>query len=247
MHISVFSLTRLFTLCFSILIFVPAAYAAPHLVSISELIPRQDGPTTFQTTVTSTNSLNIRSAGNTFVQRCTITLTPVTAVGQEMVLVEQSCDAGTMTTTTATMSDTQPSSTSPTQFDYTSSRPIFNLNTITTSSSSSVPTSTEAPQSLSQSRTITSARTTNPTTTFSTRTSTSTSIGTATAGQLSVPGRTVSVLPIGLGVFASVSVIGIIVVGVVTWERTKYRKAFRARRLAEAGGTMAYTDTAPSA
>lgn len=31
-----------------------------------------------------------------------------------------------------------------------------------------------------------------------------------------------------------------VVVGVVTYERTKYRKAFRARKLAEAGGTMGY-------
>jgi hypothetical protein len=33
-----------------------------------------------------------------------------------------------------------------------------------------------------------------------------------------------SVLPIGLGVFAGISVIALIVVGLVTYERTKYRK-----------------------
>lgn len=49
-----------------------------------------------------------------------------------------------------------------------------------------------------------------------------------------------SVLPIGLGVFAGISVIALIVVGLVTYERTKYRKAFRARKLAEAGGGMGY-------
>jgi uncharacterized membrane protein YfcA len=32
------------------------------------------------------------------------------------------------------------------------------------------------------------------------------------------------VLPIGLGVFAGISVIALIVVGLVTYERTKYRK-----------------------
>lgn len=31
-------------------------------------------------------------------------------------------------------------------------------------------------------------------------------------------------LPIGLGVFAGISVIALIVVGLVTYERTKYRK-----------------------
>jgi len=48
------------------------------------------------------------------------------------------------------------------------------------------------------------------------------------------------VLPIGLGVFAGISVIALIVVGLVTYERTKYRKAFRQRKLAESGAGMGY-------
>jgi len=56
------------------------------------------------------------------------------------------------------------------------------------------------------------------------------------AAQFSLPGKSLSVLPIGLGVFAGISVIALIVVGWVTYERTKYRKNFRARKLAEAGG-----------
>jgi len=51
-----------------------------------------------------------------------------------------------------------------------------------------------------------------------------------TAFQL--PGRSLSVLPIGLGIFAAVSVIALIIVGVVTYERRKYRKQFRARKMA---------------
>jgi hypothetical protein len=39
-----------------------------------------------------------------------------------------------------------------------------------------------------------------------------------------IPGKTLQVLPIGLGVFAGISVIALIVVGLVTYERTKYRK-----------------------
>ncbi|KAF9465026.1 hypothetical protein BDZ94DRAFT_1255135 [Collybia nuda] len=55
-----------------------------------------------------------------------------------------------------------------------------------------------------------------------------------------LPGKKLSVLPIGLGVFAGISVIALIVVGLVTYERTKYRKAFRARKLAESGSAMGY-------
>jgi len=55
-----------------------------------------------------------------------------------------------------------------------------------------------------------------------------------------MPGKKMSVLPIGLGVFAGISVIALIVVGLVTYERTKYRKAFRQRKLAEAGTGMGY-------
>ncbi|KAK2463192.1 hypothetical protein APHAL10511_004847 [Amanita phalloides] len=58
-----------------------------------------------------------------------------------------------------------------------------------------------------------------------------------------IPGRTLSVLPIGLGVFAGIAVIALIVVGLVTYERTKYRKAFRQRRLAETGANMGYGGT----
>jgi len=36
-------------------------------------------------------------------------------------------------------------------------------------------------------------------------------------------------------------VIALIVVGLVTYERTKYRKAFRQRRLAEQGASIGYS------
>lgn len=72
-----------------------------------------------------------------------------------------------------------------------------------------------------------------------------------------MPGQKLSVLPIGLGVFAGISVIALIVVGLVTYERTKYRKvccflflvvltsdlkiqAFRQRKLAEAAAPLGY-------
>ncbi|KZW00307.1 hypothetical protein EXIGLDRAFT_169319 [Exidia glandulosa HHB12029] len=57
---------------------------------------------------------------------------------------------------------------------------------------------------------------------------------------VAIPGKKLEVLPIGLGVFAGISVIALIVVGLVTYERTKYRKAFRQRRLAASGAEMGY-------
>jgi hypothetical protein len=47
---------------------------------------------------------------------------------------------------------------------------------------------------------------------------------TSQAAAFTLPGKKLSVLPIGLGVFAGISVIALIVVGLVTYERTKYRK-----------------------
>jgi len=54
---------------------------------------------------------------------------------------------------------------------------------------------------------------------------TSTDAAAADSSSFTLPGKKLSVLPIGLGVFAGVSVIALIVVGLVTYERTKYRKA----------------------
>ena len=41
-------------------------------------------------------------------------------------------------------------------------------------------------------------------------------------------------------VFAGISVIALIVVGLVTYERTKYRRAFRQKKLAEQAAPIAY-------
>ncbi|KZT54204.1 hypothetical protein CALCODRAFT_485719 [Calocera cornea HHB12733] len=63
---------------------------------------------------------------------------------------------------------------------------------------------------------------------------------TTSAAAVAIPGQSIQVLPIGLGVFAGIMVITLIVVGIVTFERTQYRKAFRARKMAEQGGAMGY-------
>lgn len=62
----------------------------------------------------------------------------------------------------------------------------------------------------------------------------------ATTAAFAIPGKQIQVLPIGLGVFAGVSVIALIVVGLVTYERTKYRKKFRKDKLAESAAPMGY-------
>ncbi|KAI0743340.1 hypothetical protein C8Q80DRAFT_830843 [Daedaleopsis nitida] len=67
------------------------------------------------------------------------------------------------------------------------------------------------------------------------------------AAKFQLPGTQLSVLPIGLGVFAGISAIALIVVGLVTYERTKYRKAFRQRKLAESGASMGYGGMAQAA
>ncbi|KAG1890384.1 hypothetical protein F4604DRAFT_1644052 [Suillus subluteus] len=57
----------------------------------------------------------------------------------------------------------------------------------------------------------------------------------------SMPGRSLQVLPVGLGVFGSITGITIIIVALVTLERIRYRRVFRERRLAEQGAMMGYT------
>ncbi|KAI8975909.1 hypothetical protein BD414DRAFT_497289 [Trametes punicea] len=69
----------------------------------------------------------------------------------------------------------------------------------------------------------------------------------SSAASFQLPGTKLSVLPIGLGVFGGISLIALIVVGLVTYERTKYRKAFRQRKLAESGAPMGYGGMAQAA
>jgi len=61
------------------------------------------------------------------------------------------------------------------------------------------------------------------------------------AATFTVPGRQLLVLPVGLGVFGGISAITFIVVVLVTFERVRYRRAFRQRKLAETGAPMGYS------
>ncbi|KAH9978781.1 hypothetical protein BGW80DRAFT_1280886 [Lactifluus volemus] len=103
--------------------------------------------------------------------------------------------------------------------------------TSTTSTKPKAATSTPTPPATSTSGTSPASGADNA--------SSSTSSATQAAA-FQIPGKKISVLPIGLGIFAGISVIALIVVGLVTYERTKYRKIFRQRKLAEQGADMGY-------
>jgi len=62
----------------------------------------------------------------------------------------------------------------------------------------------------------------------------------ANSGTFTPPGRSLQVLPVGLGIVGGVTAIALVIVGIVTYERTRHRKNFRRRRLAESGAEMGY-------
>lgn len=55
-----------------------------------------------------------------------------------------------------------------------------------------------------------------------------------------VPGRHILILPVGLVIFCTITGIGMLVVGLMHFERMRYRRAFRKRKLAEQGAGMGY-------
>ncbi|GAA5837257.1 hypothetical protein JCM11251_004947 [Rhodosporidiobolus azoricus] len=55
----------------------------------------------------------------------------------------------------------------------------------------------------------------------------------SSASTFVLPGRSLAVLPIGLGIFGGVAAIALIIVALVTYERHRYRAQFRTRRRAQ--------------
>ncbi|KAH9036901.1 hypothetical protein EDB84DRAFT_1481986 [Lactarius hengduanensis] len=132
------------------------------------------------------------------------------------------------TTSTTTSSGSNSSSAPPPSFT-----PVFSNvplpSVMSVSSPASSPTSSSTPEPVpSSSASPETAPDTTPTP------------SSAAQGAFQIPGKKISVLPIGLGIFAGISVIALIVVGLVTYERTKYRKIFRQRKLAEQGAGSGY-------
>ncbi|KXN85350.1 hypothetical protein AN958_11450 [Leucoagaricus sp. SymC.cos] len=119
------------------------------------------------------------------------------------------------------------------------------ISSVTSTSGSPVSTGVSGTESTASQPVSTSAaspeaaNTASPSSTVSTTSATAAAADSSDTG-FTLPGKKLSVLPIGLGVFAGISVIALIVVGLVTYERTKYRKAFRQRKLAESGAAMGY-------
>jgi len=161
-----------------------------------------------------------------------------------------SADAGTTTTSSDASTSTPNTTSSSAPVTDTAAAPSTSSNTATTTpaeaSKSSAQTSSANPANPAANASDSPAATSvTITSTLANGAVTTLTVPTAAQAQTSatqeeVPGRKLEVLPIGLGVFAGISVIALIVVGLVTYERTKYRRAFRQRKLAEAGANMGY-------
>ncbi|KAH9994919.1 hypothetical protein BJV74DRAFT_877589 [Russula compacta] len=117
--------------------------------------------------------------------------------------------------------------------------------TSTTPSTTSSQTSPSAAKDVTTSAKSTSTSSGSSAVTVADNASTTPSPSSSAESAFQIPGKKISVLPIGLGIFAGISVIALIVVGLVTYERTKYRKIFRQRKLAEQGAGLGYGGVAP--
>ncbi|KAH8994028.1 hypothetical protein EDB92DRAFT_1934437 [Lactarius akahatsu] len=162
----------------------------------------------------------------------------------------QSSPTNTTTSTTAS-SGSNSSSTPPPSFTPVFSKvPLPSVMSVSSPPASSpTPTSTPEP-AVVVTDALTDAQTSQSTSPVATSTAspetapdTSPTPSSAAQGAFQIPGKKISVLPIGLGIFAGISVIALIVVGLVTYERTKYRKIFRQRKLAEQGAGPGYGGT----
>jgi len=228
---------------------IPATTAAPTPANkrTESVERRADANFTGPMTVTTVDQIN--SASGPVTQTCTITLTPITLQdGSQAVQEVKNCELsknaggpviGTPSQVTVTVSSTTLSSIT------VASTPAANaglsVNGVSTVTAAATPTPDAA---VAPAPTATSTGTTSSSVTAASALSAGSPTAAAaqqtTSGSFSIPGKKLSVLPIGLGVFAGISVIALIVVGLVTYERTKYRKAFRQRKLAEAGAQMGY-------
>jgi len=230
--------TRLSLFCF-FLALLQSVYAFPAIDTRprSTVVERQSdgafsGPITVQTVDTT------QTAAGVVTTTCTITLTPIVVNGQNLVREEKDC----VTTLASNSSADGSTSTS------------INTQQLTTSVAQTTAAANTASAQVTATTTIAVVTPVfpAPTTAAASATTTDTASGasgTADAANASqttsftLPGQKLQVLPIGLGVFAGISVIALIVVALVTYERTKYRKAFRARKLAESGASMGYGGT----
>ncbi|KAM6502454.1 hypothetical protein JOM56_002431 [Amanita muscaria] len=223
-----FSLFRAFDMLFPfhLVIFVLSYlfFCIDSICAASTLHKRQND----SKTVTTVQVINTPQGPMT--QTCVIILTPITdSSGKPAVKEVQRCDlAPGVPQSSASSTPDSPVPTSSSPPNPTSSPPAASPVTKTLPTSDILTNTDTAP---------TTATGLPP----SSASNASASQASSSAGaKFEIPGKNLSVLPIGLGVIAGVLVIALIVVGLVTYERTKYRKAFRQRKLAEMGADMGY-------
>ncbi|KDQ21479.1 hypothetical protein BOTBODRAFT_168738 [Botryobasidium botryosum FD-172 SS1] len=209
-----------------------------------------NGPTSLQTTQ------SIVTAGGVLIETCNITLTPIVGPdGENLVREEKTC---TLSSPSPTETPDAPAATTPSAVAVTTSVEVTTLTgtpTLTTTGATETPAAKPSSEPSETPDTETPAETPTPrpaalgsasATPSVTATLAAQTVGAAAAAEsvapsetpLNLPGKSLSVLPIGLGIFAGISVIALVVIALVTYERTKHRKAFRERKLAEAGAGM---------
>lgn len=212
-----------------------------------------NGPTSFQTTQ------SIVTAGGAVIETCNITLTPVVGPdGEALVREEKTCTLSTPAATgipDATPAPAPPAAATTTVqvTTLTTSLTISASNVVSTTQATTTrpePSGTPAPEApqettptgpIALGTSLTSASgVTAPLAAQSVSATAAAESVAPTSTELDLPGKSLSVLPIGLGIFAGISVIALVVIGLVTYERTKHRRAFRERKLAEAGAGMGH-------
>ncbi|KAJ3863164.1 hypothetical protein EV359DRAFT_65034 [Lentinula novae-zelandiae] len=249
--------SSLFAHCMLAFLFLSASNAFPLLNRQATATAQLSTPTTL-TTVTS----SMTPAGP-LTQTCVITLTPITdSNGKPAVQEVKNCTVAVNAsngTTANTLSNSPASSSSASSSDTATAASTTTTSAAATAESgtSTVSSATSATAASTSSVSANAAISVNASAGSASGASATSSSATAAADnsnptaslstqQLAettyvVPGKSLQVLPIGLGVFAGISALALIVVGLVTYERTKYRKAFRQRKLAEQGAAMGYS------
>jgi hypothetical protein len=239
----------------AVLVFLGQASAAPTPAwpSTKTHFHRQENGDPLSKPFTTQTVQTTQTEAGPVTETCTLTFTPVIGPhGESLVQVVRACTVSAglppPSNSNDTGSATPPSSTPPPSPNpVLSSIPLSSV-TVSPPAPSPPPPPTGVPEPAS-SPVSTSSHKAQPSSPANTGTvppdtapdTTPTPDATSTPqGAFQIPGKKISVLPIGLGIFAGISVIALIVVGLVTYERTKYRKIFRQRKLAEQGSGPGY-------
>ncbi|CAE6454998.1 unnamed protein product [Rhizoctonia solani] len=206
---------------------VTVTAAQPSLITISPVSTTSDESTPVATSVSTTSSAVTSSqTSSSSIPAPSSSSSAPTSTATSSVAVTTTSAVTSSAVATSTSQVVTSSAAQATSSSAPAGGPAKEIGTQTVSASSLPPPSTTVPASstspLAVSATPAQAEASPSTTEFT------------------LPGKKLEVLPIGLGVFAGISVIALIVVGLVTYERTKYRKAFRQRKLAEQGAGMGY-------